>query len=104
MFSCRISRNVLWNICDVGTCFSSNIDGSSCSNGYVFTGLKKVTDDMKTKNRVDRSGAVPAGSAPSEKAPTASTAASTKKGTPKCELDGRKYVSSLLVAVLRNSI
>jgi adenylyl cyclase-associated protein len=58
----------------------------------VTAGLKKVTDDMKTKNRLDRSGAVPAGSAPSEKALTASTAASTKKGTPKCELDGRKWV------------
>lgn len=25
----------------------------------MTTGLKKVTDDMKTKNRADRSGAVP---------------------------------------------
>lgn len=56
----------------------------------VTSGLKKVTDDMKTKNRADRSGAVPAGSAPSEKA--ASTLATPKIGTPKCELDGRKWV------------
>ena len=39
--------------------------------GTVTSGLKKVTDDMKTKNRADRSGAVPSStSAPS--APTAS--------------------------------
>ena len=53
-----------------------------------------MTDDMKTKNRADRSGSVPAGSASNEKAPAASTAASSKISTPKCELDGRKYVSS----------
>lgn len=58
----------------------------------VTAGLRKVTDDMKTKNRADRSGAVPAGSAPSEKITDASTAASPKIGTPKCELDGRKWV------------
>lgn len=65
------------------------------SNNYqiFFAGLRKVTDDMKTKNRADRSGAVPAGSAPSEKITDASTAASPKIGTPKCELDGRKYAS-----------
>ena len=34
--------------------------------GTVTSGLKKVTDDMKTKNRADRSGAVPSStSAPS---------------------------------------
>lgn len=48
-----------------------------------------MTADMKTKNRADRSGAVPIGSAPSEKAP----ATSSKIGTPKYQLDGRKYVS-----------
>jgi hypothetical protein len=30
----------------------------------VTTGLRKVTDDMKTKNRTDRSGAVPAAAVP----------------------------------------
>lgn len=39
----------------------------------VTTGLKKVTDDMKTKNRADRTGAVPS-SAPTS-APTASKGA-----------------------------
>ncbi len=37
---------------------------SCLQGGGVTSGLKKVTDDMKTKNRADRSGAVPS-SAPS---------------------------------------
>ena len=37
----------------------------------MTTGLKKVTDDMKTKNRADRSGAVPS-------APPSSSAGAAK--------------------------
>ena len=37
--------------------------------GNVTSGLKKVSDDMKTKNRADRTGAVPS-SAPSSSAAT----------------------------------
>ncbi len=90
------------NVYDRGNCIPFNVGESSCIDGYIFAGLKEVTDDMKTKNRADRSGAVPAGSASSEKASTASTAA-PKKGTPKCELDGRKYVSPDLLLKFSNS-
>ncbi|KAL3136825.1 hypothetical protein ABBQ38_005537 [Trebouxia sp. C0009 RCD-2024] len=47
--------------------------------GTVTSGLKKVTDDMKTKNRADRSGAVPS-SAPS--ATKSSTSAAGKAAVP----------------------
>lgn len=63
--------------------------------GTVTSGLKKVTDDMKTKNRADRSGAVPSStSAPS--APNApkgpSKAAAPVAAPPKTELVlGRKW-------------
>jgi hypothetical protein len=91
----------LADIHDVSNCIASNTDEGCMLD--LFAGLKKVTDDMKTKNRADRSGAVPAGSAPSEKA--ASTLATPKIGTPKCELDGRKYVSSyLLLSVVDKSL
>ena len=58
----------------------------------VSVGLRKVTDDMKTKNRADRSGAVPAAES---KAPAAAGAvkAAAAGGQPKvaCE-GGRKWV------------
>ena len=47
---------------------SSNVGGSSCVDCTFLAGLKKVTNDIKTKNRGDRSGAIPASSAPTEKA------------------------------------
>lgn len=53
---------------------SSNVGGSSCVDCTFLAGLKKVTNDMKTKNRGDRSGAVPASSAPTEKASAVSIA------------------------------
>ena len=54
-------------------------------------GLKKVTDDMKTKNRADRSGAVPAGSVLIDKEVSSpAAAASIKTSKPKFELEGRK--------------
>lgn len=58
----------------------------------VTTGLKKVTDDMKTKNRTDKSGAVPGGSAKPQQT-TAAPAAAAKKMPPKMALEGgRKWV------------
>lgn len=50
-------------------------------------GLRKVTDDMKTKNRADRTGIV----GTTEKEPRASPRAFSKAGPPKLELQmGRK--------------
>ncbi|KAM4089067.1 hypothetical protein ACB094_07G120600 [Castanea mollissima] len=54
----------------------------------VTTGLRKVTDDMKTKNRADRSGVVSAGEKGRSNSPSFS-----KAGPPKLELQvGRKWV------------
>ncbi|KAJ0834597.1 putative cyclase-associated protein CAP/septum formation inhibitor MinC [Helianthus annuus] len=60
------------------------------SSKPVTAGLKKVTDDMKTKNRTDRAGFVSSG----EKEPRKSApAAAAKVGPPKFELVmGRKSV------------
>lgn len=50
-------------------------------------GLRKVTDDMKTKNRADRSGVISAG----EKEGRVSSPSFSKAGPPKLELQmGRK--------------
>ncbi|XVF67714.1 hypothetical protein PTKIN_Ptkin10aG0144000 [Pterospermum kingtungense] len=55
----------------------------------VTAGLKKVTADMKTKNRTDRSGIVSAG----EKETRSISSSSSKAGPPKLELQmGRKWV------------
>uniref|UniRef100_A0A7N0ZR78 Adenylyl cyclase-associated protein n=1 Tax=Kalanchoe fedtschenkoi TaxID=63787 RepID=A0A7N0ZR78_KALFE len=55
----------------------------------VTAGLRKVTDDMKTKNRADRSGVVPT----VEKGSKSSTPSFSKAGPPKLELQmGRKWV------------
>lgn len=49
--------------------------------------MRKVTDDMKTKNRADRTGAVGIG----EKETRTASSSSTKAGPPKLELQmGRK--------------
>lgn len=54
----------------------------------VTSGLRKVTDDMKTKNRADRSGVVSAGEKGRSNSPLFS-----KAGPPKLELQvGRKWV------------
>ncbi|XP_010530841.1 PREDICTED: cyclase-associated protein 1 [Tarenaya hassleriana] len=54
----------------------------------VTSGLRKVTDDMKTKNRADRSGVVGV----AEKEIRTSTQAFSKTGPPKLELQmGRKW-------------
>uniref|UniRef100_A0A6N2KV95 Adenylyl cyclase-associated protein n=1 Tax=Salix viminalis TaxID=40686 RepID=A0A6N2KV95_SALVM len=55
----------------------------------VTAGLRKVTDNMKTKNRADRTGVVGA----SEKESHTSTPSFSKAGPPKLELQmGRKWV------------
>lgn len=59
------------------------------SGGALTSGLRKVTDDMKAKNRTDRSGVVPV----VEKEPRAKSSAFSKTGPPKLELQmGRKWV------------
>ncbi|PRW32688.1 cyclase-associated 1 [Chlorella sorokiniana] len=63
----------------------------------VTTGLRKVTDDMKTKNRPDRGGAVPAASAAAGAAGAAASGAKGKAaaaaGPPRVECEqGRKWV------------
>ncbi|KAE8708363.1 Cyclase-associated protein 1 [Hibiscus syriacus] len=58
------------------------------SSGNVSAGLKKVTADMKTKNRTDRTGVVSAG----EKETRSSSSSFSKVGPPKLELQmGRKW-------------
>ncbi|KAK6136765.1 hypothetical protein DH2020_029478 [Rehmannia glutinosa] len=60
----------------------------------VTAGLRKVTDDMKTKNRVDRSGVVTA----AEKENRAGSPGFSKTGPPKLELQmGRKKVNNITV-------
>lgn len=55
----------------------------------VTSGLRKVTDDMKTKNRTDRTGVV----GTSEKEARTSSPSFSKAGPPKLELQmGRKWV------------
>ncbi|XP_068655644.1 cyclase-associated protein 1-like [Aristolochia californica] len=57
------------------------------SGKSVTSGLRKVTNDMKTKNRADRSGVV------SEKEQKTSSPSFSKAGPPKLELQmGRKWV------------
>lgn len=59
------------------------------SSKPVTAGLRKVTADMKTKNRADRSGVVAAG----EKESRTSSPSFSKAGPPKLELQmGRKWV------------
>lgn len=59
------------------------------SSGAATSGLRKVTDDMKAKNRADRSGVVPV----VEKEPRAKSSAFPKTAPPKLELQmGRKWV------------
>jgi len=59
----------------------------------VSVGLRKVTDDMKTKNRSDRSGAVLAGEAPAAAVATPVGGAAKPSAPPRlaCE-GGRKWV------------
>ncbi|PNW83037.1 hypothetical protein CHLRE_06g304100v5 [Chlamydomonas reinhardtii] len=64
------------------------------SKGEAITsGLRKVTDDMKAKNRPDRSGTVPASAAPAPAtaASASGKAAAAPSGPPKLELQGVKW-------------
>lgn len=67
---------------------------AALNKGTAITGgLKKVTDDMKTKNMTDRVSVVSADAAPSKKATSAPKAAApVKKQPPKFELEGNKWV------------
>lgn len=69
---------------------------SPAQGDTVTTGLRKVTDDMKTKNRGDRSGAVPAGASSSPNKPAAAVsrgASGAPRGPPRLALEGgRKWV------------
>ncbi|KAK3272657.1 hypothetical protein CYMTET_19060 [Cymbomonas tetramitiformis] len=56
----------------------------------VTGGLKKVTDDMKSKNQANRSGAVPAGNTPKPVTSAAAKAPAVTK-PPKFELKARKW-------------
>lgn len=57
----------------------------------VTSGLKKVTDDMKTKNRTDKTSVVPATATKSTGASAAKKAATPAK-PPKFALEGNKWV------------
>lgn len=73
------------------------------SSKPVTAGLKKVTDDMKTKNRTDRAGFVSTGDKEVQKSKSASSAA--KVGPPKLELVmGRKWVVENQIGVKDLSI
>jgi len=56
----------------------------------VTSGLRKVTDDMKTKNRADRSGAVVA--APKAAAPSHVQGQTKPRGLPSTVLQQRRWV------------
>jgi len=59
----------------------------------ISAGLKKVTKDMKTSNRADKSSLVPAAASEAkEKATEKKPAAGQKKGVPKFELNGNKWL------------
>ncbi|KAI7750422.1 hypothetical protein M8C21_033746 [Ambrosia artemisiifolia] len=71
------------------------------SSKPVTAGLRKVTDDMKTKNRTDRAGFVSSG----EKEPRKSAPSAAKVGPPKLELVmGRKWVVENQIGVKDLSI
>lgn len=59
----------------------------------ITAGLRKVTDDMKTKNRVDRGGFVPDASAgrAAVATPAASSATRSAAKPPKVALEGKKW-------------
>jgi adenylyl cyclase-associated protein len=59
------------------------------NSGNVTGGLRKVTDDMKAKNRADRTGVV--SDVPVKKAAPAKAAGAVKKGPARTALDGNKW-------------
>jgi len=58
----------------------------------VTSGLKKVTDDMKTKNRTDKTSVVPATAAAPKAEKTPAGAKVVAKKPPRFQLDGNKWV------------
>ncbi|KAK5837887.1 hypothetical protein PVK06_006614 [Gossypium arboreum] len=62
------------------------------SSGNVTAGLRKVTDDMKAKNRTDRTGVVSTGEKQTSSTPSTTTPTIKKVAPPKLELQmGRKW-------------
>lgn len=57
----------------------------------VTAGLRKVTDDMKSKNRADRSGVVSASAAPKPAAGAGPKAGAAPAKPPKLALEGKKW-------------
>ena len=57
----------------------------------ITSGLRKVTDDMKSKNRADRSGLVATGGGGAGVAPAVPPAVSKTAKPPKFALDGKKW-------------
>jgi adenylyl cyclase-associated protein len=72
---------------DTGALFAALNKG-----GDVTSGLKKVTDDMKTKNRTDKTAVVAASAAPAKAEKPAAGAKQAAKKPPKFQLDGNKWV------------
>jgi len=60
--------------------------------GAITSGLKKVTKEMKNKNQEGKSSVVPAEVASKKSAAAPKAAAGQKKGTPKFELQGNKWL------------
>jgi len=60
--------------------------------GAITSGLKKVTKEMKNKNQEQKSSVVPAEVASKKSAGAPKAAAGQKKGTPKFELQGNKWL------------
>uniref|UniRef100_A0A803LP53 Adenylyl cyclase-associated protein n=1 Tax=Chenopodium quinoa TaxID=63459 RepID=A0A803LP53_CHEQI len=78
----------VWSTSSKATVGMSAVFQEISSGGAVTSGLRKVTDDMKAKNRADRSGVVPV----VDKEPRAKSSAFSKTGPPKLELQmGRKW-------------
>uniref|UniRef100_A0A803LDS2 Adenylyl cyclase-associated protein n=1 Tax=Chenopodium quinoa TaxID=63459 RepID=A0A803LDS2_CHEQI len=78
----------VWSTSSKATVGMSAVFQEISSGGAATSGLRKVTDDMKAKNRADRSGVVPV----VDKEPRAKSSAFSKTGPPKLELQmGRKW-------------
>jgi adenylyl cyclase-associated protein len=60
--------------------------------GAITSGLKKVTKEMKNKNQEQKSSVVPAEVASKKSGAAPKAAAGQKKGTPKFELQGNKWL------------
>lgn len=72
---------------DMNALFSAINKGTGISSG-----LKKVTSDMKTKNRDPNERSAVVKAAPVKKPATRAGARAVKKGTPKFALEGNKWV------------